>query len=427
MKKILSIVSKVIFLLVCSLIVSACKKVTVTMPSSSNISFHAGNDDYVINAVLKTMDGGYLVSGFVTPSVSLYTGVYLLKYDGNGKELWYKTFPNADIVFSMSIAETSDGGFVIVGESSPLNVGAGGLALYPRMFKTDANGNLEWIIHPSIDYYLTGVCSDQFGYFYVCGNYGPTNANFLYKLNNAGTKVWYKTFVGNIHIPGAGFNAAKMAVDNNGGLLMAATVVINKTSNTPQLELIRFDTAGKFQKSTNFPNVNFPTASSQLPLVFNKMERMADGSYDFVFNAVSQLGTTNYFSNVLHEITTDQNLQVISSKVLDSITPITSNTIGTPTARLDNYVTYYQADNMDIMETIPTVFNGDAGSLQGKYTLVRKNQNGQTINQQSFDGWPCGMFLDASNHLYIFGLTVNPLNETRGIFRLYVDESIHPY
>ncbi len=400
----------------------ACKKVNVNLPANSNICFHSGTGDYVISSVIKTTDGGYLASGFVPDIKSLSQAVFLLKYDGNGKESWYKIY-NMDFGYFQGISETSDGGFVVIGESGVVNTGGGGVSLYPLMFKTYSNGDLAWRNHPNDNYYLTGVCSDKNGFIYLCGNNATNNENFLYKIKNNSDSVWYRKFVS----PGAanGFNCMKMIIDNSGTLIMAATV--DNNLYVPQMQLIKFDVAGKFQKSVNFPGINSRIQYSQMPLVFYKMEQEINGSYHFVFNAISPLGSMTYGTNVLHDISTDQNLNTLSSKRLDSICPTLAYADPSALFTLDNSVAFSNyADNSFLFETIPSISHSSSGEYQGKYSLIVKDQNDHSLSQQAYDGWPCGIFLDNSEHLFICGLTLNPLNETRGIFSMYLNKAPIP-
>jgi hypothetical protein len=102
--------------------------------------------DYV-NSVQNTLDGGYILAGMKDS----WTGsdAWLLKTDANGNEQWNKTFGLDGLDRVNSVVQTSDGGYVLAGQiDTAKNPDFKGQILYENydawLFKTDANGNLEW-------------------------------------------------------------------------------------------------------------------------------------------------------------------------------------------------------------------------------------------------------------------------------------------
>jgi hypothetical protein len=91
-------------------------------------------------SVRQTSDGGYIVAG-ETHSFGVGWGdVYLLKVDSLGDTLWSATFGGALYECGRSILETPDRGFIIAGETQ--SFGAGGNDVY--LVKTDSLGNVMW-------------------------------------------------------------------------------------------------------------------------------------------------------------------------------------------------------------------------------------------------------------------------------------------
>jgi hypothetical protein len=100
-----------------------------------------------VNSVQNTLDGGYILAGMNDS----WTGsdAWLLKTDANGNEQWNKTFGLDGLDRVNSVVQTSDRGYVLAGQiDTAKNPDFKGQILYENydawLFKTDANGNLEW-------------------------------------------------------------------------------------------------------------------------------------------------------------------------------------------------------------------------------------------------------------------------------------------
>jgi len=101
-------------------------------------------------SIQQTSDGGYIIAGSAWDYFGLNTkfDVYLIKTDGNGNKVWEKAFDlfgmhENDVAFS--VQQTSDGGYVIVGE---IDYGFVDLAAPWQdqsnifLIKTDGKGNI---------------------------------------------------------------------------------------------------------------------------------------------------------------------------------------------------------------------------------------------------------------------------------------------
>ncbi len=111
--------------------------------SSGNIiwakTYGGTSDDYAYS-VQQTSDGGYIVAGTTN---SFGAGSYdflLIKADANGNIIWAKTYGGTDWDWGSSVQQTSDGGYILAGLTWSFGASGGDIFLV----KTDANGNVQW-------------------------------------------------------------------------------------------------------------------------------------------------------------------------------------------------------------------------------------------------------------------------------------------
>ena len=89
-----------------------------------------------LNAVAKTPDGGFVMTGFYSLGQ-----IYLIKTDADGDLQWSKNFSAGFPGEGMAITATRDSGYAAAGY---INKGAGNGKRDVYLFKTDAYGNVLW-------------------------------------------------------------------------------------------------------------------------------------------------------------------------------------------------------------------------------------------------------------------------------------------
>ena len=99
-----------------------------------------GPSDEAGFAVQQTTDGGYVIVGSTSSFGKGGNDVYLLKTDSEGRELWNRTFGGPSDEEGIAVQQTTDGGYVIVGSTS--SFGQGGKDVY--LIKTDSEGRELW-------------------------------------------------------------------------------------------------------------------------------------------------------------------------------------------------------------------------------------------------------------------------------------------
>jgi len=184
---------------------------------------------YIINEVVQTSDGGYVVVGS-RQIINWY--IYLAKFDSDGNFSWLQTQVRGG---GQAVEETSDGGFIISGTKyiSPALDSM-------NIVKTDSGGNFSWEQVFGSGNYSVGYDVQQTsdGGYIIAGQYwtGVHYQFYMVKTNSAGGLSWERFFGG----PGADY-ALSVKQTADGGYVMAgrtdsygagnADVYVIKTDN----------------------------------------------------------------------------------------------------------------------------------------------------------------------------------------------------
>ena len=160
---------------------------------------YGGSDLDNISSIQKTSDGGYIMAG---NTYSFGTGdcdAWVLKLDGSGNVSWQKTYGGSDWDEAVAILQTADGGYILAGDTSSFNNGA----LW--VLKLDGSGNISWQKAYGDSYSWPESArsiqkTSDGGYIVVAATpgYFPEGI-WIFKLDSYGDVYWQKIYLwGNV-------------------------------------------------------------------------------------------------------------------------------------------------------------------------------------------------------------------------------------
>jgi hypothetical protein len=162
---------------------------------------YGGTDHDGSYSVQQTSDDGYIIAGITGSFGAVEGDVYLIKTDASGDTLWTRTYGGTDYEIGLSVQQTSDGGYIIVGNTD--SFGAGGLDVY--LIKTDASSDTLWTRTyggPGDDLGVSVQQTSDGGYI-IAGStfsFGAGESDFyLVKTDASGETLWTKTYGGTAH------------------------------------------------------------------------------------------------------------------------------------------------------------------------------------------------------------------------------------
>lgn len=188
---------------------------------------YGGQNQDIATSVKQTTDGGYIVgghsssnSGNVTGNHGSYTYDYwVIKLDSSGNLQWQKALGGSGEEFAYDIKQTTDGGYIIAGETS-----------------SQSSGDIS-------------------------GTYLGVKDSWIVKLGTTGTIIWEKRF------GGIGTDITySVAQTSDGGYIASGTTTSNIGNSTYNGQgdfwIIKLDTAGNLQWQNAMGSLSYDQAYS---------------------------------------------------------------------------------------------------------------------------------------------------------------------
>ncbi len=180
----------------------------VKINSTGTIQWQKSIGNYM-NCIRQTTDGGYIAAGYSNGPLG-NTDYHIVKLNNLGTTEWQKYLGGTSSDAAYYIQQTSDGGYIVAGESNSSNTDVtlnNGSYDY-WVAKLDSAGTLQWqkaLGGSSFDYGKS-VQQTTDGGFIVCGNINSNNGlvtgnhgdadYWVVKLDSSGSLLWQKTLGG---------------------------------------------------------------------------------------------------------------------------------------------------------------------------------------------------------------------------------------
>ncbi len=222
---------------------------------------YGGIDFDFAYSVQQTSDGGYIVAGDTRSFGAGYYDIFLIKTDANGNVQWAKTYGGTNDDRASSVQQTSDGGYIVAGHT--FSFGAGSYDIF--LIKTDANGNVIWAkTYGGTDYdWASSVQQTSDGGYIVAGGTRSFGAGdiFLIKTDANGNVIWAKTY--------GGTSAYSVQQTSDGGYIVAGATGFGAGGS--DIFLIKTDANGNVIWAKTYGGISDDYAHS--------VQQTSDGGY----------------------------------------------------------------------------------------------------------------------------------------------------
>lgn len=155
---------------------------------------YGGNQGDLINSILQTSDNGFLAVGYTTMLGPASISSYILKLNSNGFTQWAKAFAFGNFVDrARKIIKTSDGGYLLTGITSS------SITQDAYVMKLDSAGDTIWSRIFNVPGYVEIFGIDEtldLGFIFCGYSVDSIGRMFLIKGDQNGDTLWTRVFPG---------------------------------------------------------------------------------------------------------------------------------------------------------------------------------------------------------------------------------------
>jgi len=336
----------------------------------------SGND--VGSYVATTADGGYVIVGKTNSFGAGGYDVWLLKTNASGDTLWTKTYGGISDDEGRCVQQTADGGYIIAANTTiPGHYNDG------WVFKTDANGLIEWDYTFGNELNMDGasfVLDDDEGNFIVTGT--VNGKSHVFKIDGSGNIIWEETYFSNNSsattsiCPIANNRYAVVGTFQNvsGGWWYPNMFIIENTGElVTQLTWLQYESGA----------INFVTPSSDQGMLFGgawteapALMRLSYSGMDVWEYIYPQTGLYNYMNSAV--LNDDGSFVVVGNWESGAMLEIndSGDTLWTRSGTLNNEDIYYSSIQNTFDNSLILTGYGKPSANDHQVILVKTLENG---------------------------------------------------
>jgi len=218
-------------------------------------------------SIIQTSDGGYIAAGRTASYTYGSDDFAIYRLDSSGNKVWFRHYGGTNSDIACSIQQTSDGGYVVAGQTLSYTFGQNDFAIY----KLDSGGNKVWFKHYGgiNDDSAYSIQQTSDGDYIVAGYTGSYtyggNDFAIYKLDSSGNKVWFK------HYGGSESDYGYPIQQTSDGGYIVAGVTESFTYGSEDFAIYKLDSSGNKVWFKHYGSTNNDGAQS--------IQQTSDGGY----------------------------------------------------------------------------------------------------------------------------------------------------
>ncbi|PVX23057.1 MAG: hypothetical protein CW691_11755 [Candidatus Bathyarchaeum sp.] len=230
--------------LVASLLFVCPANVCASASSDTLDILFGGELDDKAAAIVQAGDGGYVIAGTTRSFGAGGADFWLIKVDSSGNMQWNMTYGGAEADTATDMVRTSDGGYVMAGET--YSFGAGDSDFW--LIKVDSSGNMQWnrTYGQVTEESANSVIQSSDGGYALAGYFVKNESNtdgWLVKTDSEGNMEWNRTYGGV-----RGDYASSVIQTSDGGYALAGrTYSFGDSAYNSRCWLVKTDAEGNME------------------------------------------------------------------------------------------------------------------------------------------------------------------------------------
>jgi len=161
-----------------------------------NKTYGGVKDDFAYEVLL--LQDGYMIAGVTASYGAGKSDIWIIRTDGEGNEIWNKTYGGEEAEYTFDIIPTEDG-YIIAGQTFSFSRGLGD----GWLIKIDENGNEIWnkTYGGKDDDDARCILKVDNGYIFAAGSrsFNRNGGVWIVKVDENGNEIWNKTYGGKEH------------------------------------------------------------------------------------------------------------------------------------------------------------------------------------------------------------------------------------